>query len=83
MTDPQTMRAAIEALKDGPLKVSGDVTLSWTKNLVVDGAAAVEEVTETVADRAVFLCRCGASQRKPFCDGSHRTVGFTDPHDPT
>ena len=26
----------------------------------------------------VALCRCGASSKKPFCDGAHNTVGFTD-----
>jgi CDGSH-type Zn-finger protein len=25
---------------------------------------------------AVSLCRCGASAKKPFCDSTHRSVGF-------
>ena len=28
------------------------------------------------AKETVALCRCGASTKKPFCDGTHSKVGF-------
>jgi CDGSH-type Zn-finger protein len=30
----------------------------------------------TIEKRPIALCRCGESNRKPFCDGTHRTCGF-------
>lgn len=49
---------------NGPLKVSGQVRI-----LDAEGKLIFE------ADKCA-LCRCGASENKPFCDGRHRAVGF-------
>lgn len=48
--------------------------------LCLTGRIRVEVAGEIVADTDdVALCRCGHSGNKPFCDGSHRRVGFDDP----
>ena len=48
--------------------------------LCLTGRIKVEVGGEIVADTDdVALCRCGHSRNKPYCDGSHREVGFDDP----
>jgi hypothetical protein len=48
---------------NGPLLVRGDVTL-----LDADGEVIPRN------RRTIALCRCGASARAPFCDGSHKVT---------
>jgi uncharacterized Fe-S cluster protein YjdI len=55
----------VEPRPNGPLFVRGHV------RIVGDDGAVIRE------DTRVALCRCGASANKPFCDGSHRRIGFT------
>ena len=49
---------------DGPLVVEGPVRIELARGEVVEST-----------DRA-FLCRCGGSANKPFCDGTHKRTGF-------
>ena len=55
----------VKASAGGPLLVRGGVR-------VLDGEGNVLCVGERAA-----LCRCGGSANKPFCDGTHKTNGFT------
>lgn len=54
----------IEVTANGPYLVSSEC-------LIVHSDGKEEIKTGTVA-----LCRCGQSQSKPYCDGSHDTTGF-------
>lgn len=58
-----------------------DVTLTPTDNgpTIVKGPFRIVDVEGheiPTTGSAVALCRCGASSQKPFCDGTHVTIGF-------
>lgn len=57
----------IEARPNGPLFVRGRV------RIVDHDGRVIRE------DTRLALCRCGASENKPFCDGSHRRIRFKAP----
>ena len=54
----------ITVVENGPLRVKGAIEL-------VDQNGDAYQTRRTV-----FLCRCGQSATKPFCDGSHVRTGF-------
>jgi len=55
----------ITPLDNGPYMVEGEFELVWPSGqpMQIRGSKA-------------FLCRCGGSTRKPFCDGTHSRIGF-------
>ncbi len=63
------MAVEVVALKNGPFQVSGDI-----------GDLALNDMAGNAFDLSgrpkVYLCRCGASAMKPFCDGQHQKIGF-------
>jgi CDGSH-type Zn-finger protein len=63
----------IRCRENGPLVVQGPIKL--TDHL--GNEFSIPPGKDTVA-----LCRCGHSNNKPFCDGSHRTCGFQAPAAP-
>ncbi|MGV7225077.1 MAG: CDGSH iron-sulfur domain-containing protein, partial [Nitrospinales bacterium] len=49
---------------DGPLMVEGSL------EICTGTGKTINRVEKT------FLCRCGASKNKPYCDGTHQKIGF-------
>ncbi len=62
-SDAAAGQVKIALAKDGPLILNGPVTLTGGDDSCSGGRGA--------------LCRCGASQNKPFCDGAHAKIGFS------
>jgi CDGSH iron-sulfur domain-containing protein 3 len=58
-------RCSIQPSDNGPLLIRGPVKL-------IDPEGNELEVKS----KNIALCRCGASADKPFCDGSHKRIGF-------
>lgn len=66
-TDKQaetTVETIAEVSPNGPLLVYGNITVKDK-----DG-------NETKKNKVTAFCRCGASSNKPYCDGTHRKIGF-------
>ncbi len=67
-TEPLAVRngpVTVKPLPNGPLQVKGPLEL-------VSGTGRTLDRVEKV-----FLCRCGQSANKPYCDGTHNKTGFT------
>ena len=52
-------------IANGPLRIDG-----WFELVTADGQ-------RHPCGEKTWLCRCGASGNKPFCDGTHKKIGFT------
>ncbi|MEM7312438.1 MAG: CDGSH iron-sulfur domain-containing protein [Planctomycetota bacterium] len=63
MSDPVNIRLR----DDGPLVVEGKVTITDAEG---------NQFPVSADKPAIALCRCGASQNKPFCDGAHKQAEF-------
>jgi len=53
-------QAIIEVIESGPIKISGNI-------IIKDMKRGTEEFP-----KEVWLCRCGKSDNKPYCDESHK-----------
>jgi CDGSH-type Zn-finger protein/uncharacterized Fe-S cluster protein YjdI len=72
--EPETIRSEPLAIRNGPLQIEpqtdGPLAVSGNLELCSGTGRTLGRVT------SAKLCRCGGSANKPFCDGTHRKIGF-------
>ncbi|MEM9036324.1 MAG: CDGSH iron-sulfur domain-containing protein [Actinomycetota bacterium] len=83
MTDTEAANDApptpqVSMFENGPIQVAGGVPLVRRQIVKTEHGEPVAYRTTEEVDAAdpYFLCRCGESDNKPFCDGSHKPAGF-------
>jgi CDGSH-type Zn-finger protein len=62
MDDSRKVSAQIDLRKGEPIKISGNFEI-----IGIDGKRLTTDYTDEI-----YLCACGRSKIKPFCDGSHK-----------
>jgi CDGSH-type Zn-finger protein/uncharacterized Fe-S cluster protein YjdI len=62
--EPEPPESTVEPRPNGPLYLRGKIRIQDASGHLIR------------EDTRVALCRCGASGNKPFCDGTHREIGF-------
>jgi len=65
------VKPKILPLVNGPYYLINDMKPKLVDNLQDSKGEPLSTI------RGVALCRCGASKNKPFCDGTHGTIGFS------
>ena len=60
------MPVSVKVITDGPLMVKGECEMQDGQ-----GNAMPPKGGDTI-----FLCRCGSSANKPYCDGAHKKISF-------
>lgn len=69
----------IKVLAQGPYEISGNIPLNRMtiiSNTKGQGESWQKETTYPISEEPYHLCRCGHSQSKPFCDGTHTHITF-------
>jgi uncharacterized Fe-S cluster protein YjdI len=65
MVNPEVdVETIVEVSANGPLLIYGNIKIKDAHG------------NETIKNKVTALCRCGQSNNKPYCDGTHRKVGF-------
>ncbi len=58
----QIIPAEVKLIEDGPIEIKGDFVF-------IDSSG-----TTSTEYKKIYICRCGRSNNKPFCDGTHKKI---------